>query len=495
MTRCIDKDLLQKFNMSVLYLDQDFTALRAECLKHKKLFCDPKFPAEPTSLGYKDLGPNSKNIQGVVWKRPGEICSKPTKPQFVAEEATRNDVMQGELGDCWLMAAIASLTLNQGLLRRIIFPEQNFTDNYAGIFHFLLWQYGKWVHVVVDDLLPTRDGKLLFVHSGNKSEFWTALLEKAYAKVNGSYEALSGGWANEALTDFTGGIGERYTLSEAPSDLFTIMKKAVGRGYPLSTSISGQGAQDREKKTSECLVKTHAYSVTGNEEVRDAGGMLHKLVRLRNPWGMFEWNGAWSDKSKEWDQILPEQKSKLAYSADDGEFWMSYLDFIKHFSLLQICNLTPDDPSESEGLWNYYEFEGTWKVGSTAGGCSNNKELFSTNPQFVVKLDIDSNKDQKCSVLVTLMQKNYRQFKQKGTESNSIGVVIYKLPEKYKGRSDVRLSYDDLKTLSRVGMTKFSYDREVCGRFKLSLGEYVLIPCTFNPNQEGSFLLRVFSEK
>jgi hypothetical protein len=62
----------------------------------------------------------------------------------------------------------------------------------------------------------------------------------------------------------------------------------------------------------------------------------HKLINIRNIWGYFEWDGAWSRRSAFWTPDIKEiLNPKL--DEDDGSFWMNYEDFIKHFSAVNVC--------------------------------------------------------------------------------------------------------------------------------------------------------------
>ncbi|XP_042682006.1 calpain-8-like isoform X3 [Centrocercus urophasianus] len=453
------------------YLDQDYEALKQKCLQTGTLFKDEEFPACPSALGYQDLGPYSFKTQGIVWKRPTDLCDN---PQFIVGGATRTDVCQGELGDCWLLAAIASLTLNPDVLHRVVPEAQSFQEDYAGIFHFQFWQYGEWVDVVVDDRLPTKNGELLFVHSEEGNEFWSALLEKAYAKLNGSYEALAGGSTIEGFEDFTGGISESYDLRRAPANLYQIIQKALRAGSLLGCSID-------------------VYY----------RGQTEKLVRLRNPWGEVEWTGAWSDNAPEWNYIDPKQKQTLDKQVDDGEFWMAFSDFQRQFTRLEICNLTPDTLTSNQvNKWDLTMFNGQWIRGSTAGGCQNYPATYWINPQFKIRLDEPDDDHEGglnepcCTILVGLMQKNRRRQKRTGEGLLSIGYSLYQIPQELENNKDIHLNRAFFTRNQPVARSETYINlREVSSRIRLPKGEYLIVPSTFEPYKNGEFCLRVFSEK
>ncbi|MGH0140279.1 UNVERIFIED_CONTAM: hypothetical protein FKN15_008957 [Acipenser sinensis] len=244
----------------------------------------------------------------------------------------------------------------------------------------------------------------------------------------------------------------------------------------------------------------HSSKTRGVEWQRptvDYRGGTERLIRIRNPWGQVEWTGAWSDNSSEWNEVDSSDKEELQLKMEDGEFWMAFNEFLRQFSRLEICNLTPDALSEdSLSFWNTVKYDGSWRRGSSAGGCRNHPNTFWINPQYKITLleeddDPDDN-ELACSFLVALMQKDRRQYRRHGQDMHTIGFAIYE----YKGCQNVHLKKDFfLKHSSCARSETFINLREVSSRLHLPPGEYIIVPSTFDPNKEADFVLRVFTEK
>jgi len=468
----------------------NYQHIKRLCRDRGQLFEDQDFPPNNKAI-YNHKKPP---LHPIVWMRPHEICQR---PKFIAEGATRFDVEQGELGDPWLLAAVSSLTLTPRFLDRVVPPDQNFEHGYCGVFRFRFWHFGDWVEVLVDDRLPTYKGRLVYLHSTDPAEFWAALLEKAYAKLYGCYEALHGGFTTKALQDLTGGIVQSFSLTSQDRLLtYQVLNSAVPRSTLLIASINmDKHDSKRQLRLRNGLVTRHAYSVTGLARVRGQLGDTH-LVRLRNPWGRGEWNGPWSERSWEWDSLSERDKELLSVRVrNEGEFWMSFDDFAKQFSHLDLVHIGPDDWMSEPALhskkpWRAVLARRRWRSGYNAGGGPNYMETTAMNPQFHIQ--IPRSGAAKCHVVVSVTQQyetNVTNNKKKRT-LHHIGFAVYEVPPNM-----TRLTPQYVVEHKPLDVTNHSVAREVVTFFTLPPGEYIVMPQTNVPNCDGKFLLRILTDE
>ncbi|XP_043914833.1 calpain-13-like [Protopterus annectens] len=468
----------------VPFNNQDFNHLKKTCLQNLSLFEDETFPANMASIGNNVAVLTADQLKKVVWKRPHELVGEGHCPRLFAHGPSRFDIFQGKLGDCWVLAALGSVTFQRESLNKVIPEQEEFSHNYAGIFHFRFWHFGQWNDVVVDDRLPVYENECLYVNAVHINEFWPALLEKAFAKLHGSYQNLHFGRLDEALVDLSGGIKKSIHLEYASKDLWAMMKKAAKSHSLMACSTHGKGVNNILRNG---LVASHAYTITGVKMVA-YGGTEEELVRLWNPWGRAEWTGRWGDKDDaQWNQLHPELRSKLFTKREDGEFWMSFKDFKEQFNYLHICALCMDFfQPDRKSNWSSVLHRDAWHKGNTAGGCQNN-ETFWMNPQYKITVTEDNwlaNQGQSCNVIVSLMQKP----RKKDEHYLHIGFSIFKC----EGTKDRLPPQFFAENVTEHFILKHAAEREVTEQYLLKPGAYVLVPSTLKKDEQTEFILRIF---
>ncbi|GAB1301317.1 Calpain-13 [Apodemus speciosus] len=385
-----------------------------------------------------------------------------------------------EQGDCWFLAALGSLTQNPQCLQKILI-DQSYSRQYAGIFQFRFWQCGQWVEVVVDDRLPVVGNSFLFVHPrrGNQ-EFWPCLMEKAYAKLLGSYSQLHYGYLPDALVDLTGGVVTIVNLHSSPPDLLMAVKTAVQAGSMVACATP-RGPTEEAEVMENGLVSQHAYTVTGAEQGIQYQKGWEEIIRLWNPWGNTEWRGRWRDGSQEWKETQDPRKSQLYGNKDDGEFWMSCRDFQENFSCLFVCNQIPITldhgvtPNES---WRQMRFKNQVISGNTAGGHGRDLQYF-----FGVQEPTDSNN---VVVAFTIMPQSLKTEE----EIFPLQFQVFKVDSQFQ-KFQERLPPAFFSPFRNAAqgidyVTKYNFTRS----FRLSPGTYVVVPSAHG--KEVEFLLRIF---
>ncbi|XP_039930149.1 calpain-10 isoform X3 [Hirundo rustica] len=513
----------------------------------RDLYTDPTFPASDTSIFFDYCTPLAQFRGEISWLRPKDICSS---PRLFSNNLQDVPVKQGILGDCWFLCACVALQKSKYLLEKVIPPGQpSWTDeSYQGCFTCRVWQFGHWVEVTIDDRLPCLGGKLCFSQCQKEDLFWLPLLEKAYAKVHGSYEQLWAGQVADALVDLTGGIAERWTLkgpgkSVEKEKTGMVLEKAVFRRLMnlkeqcvISCSVlnSRQGASE--------LGEFHAFIVIDTLNLSEVSGKEIFLLRIRNPWGRRCWKGPWCEGGPGWNQLDPVVASELLSQIQEGEFWVDEEEFFREFD-----EITVGFPVNEEGqlqslytekvLYHSQNLFGSWVRGQSAGGCRNNSS-FPTNPKFWLRVCESS------EVCIALLQKCRKYSTDwagriqnpsltegiQGKNYQAVGLHVWKVEKKRfnlpktlsappvvgPGKSNVKVtlrqhcldskccpigfhifqvpnsswkpqttSFLHLEPL--VSCVPHCYSQEVSRLCRLPAGSYVIIPSTYLPNTEGNF--------
>ena len=114
---------------------------------------------------------------------------------------TPHDIRQGGLGNCWFMAGTAVVAEKPSRLQSV-FLNSALSSN--GIYGFQLYVLGVPTTLTVDDSVPLKDGSAIYAKVSKDGALWGPLLEKAFAKLNGTYESIAGGQAQNAIQVLTG---------------------------------------------------------------------------------------------------------------------------------------------------------------------------------------------------------------------------------------------------------------------------------------------------
>eukprot|EP00697_Spironema_sp_BW2_P013946 gnl/Spiro4/4266_TR2142_c0_g1_i2.p1 gnl/Spiro4/4266_TR2142_c0_g1~~gnl/Spiro4/4266_TR2142_c0_g1_i2.p1 ORF type:complete len:765 (-),score=166.85 gnl/Spiro4/4266_TR2142_c0_g1_i2:125-2329(-) len=415
------------------------------------LFSDETFPHNDYALQTRFPTVHS-------WKRPPENVA------LFPPDGRVSVVNQGRLGDSWLLGALAVIATRKDLLVSLIRAAE---PSY-GFYQVRFWRGGQWRVATIDDWFPCNNfGKPIFGRCEDSSEIWVMVVEKAYCKLHGTYEALMGGTFSLGITDLLGCSTQQIYLADPRTQeeivsgaLWQALQRNMSQGFVTACAFSSHA--DGATVTPANLLMNHVYGIT---ELRELGGQ--QLLRIRNPWPV-------PFRGEEPDASVAQIIRTLAAVEGDGVFWVSFNQFLHYFNKIYVALLF--NPKH----WVRVSLAGEWR-GKTAGGCVNHP-TWKENPQYTL-----STQTPNTTVFVALQQQDaalgHHEY------PNHIGFYVMHTDE--VGRMKRRLRSSDIHTRGDFGPC-----REVTREFVIQPNEkLVVIPCTFLPEVEMQFNLIVHADQ
>lgn len=323
-------------------------------------FVDPDFPPCGTSLYRK--GVDDVFLWDMSWRRPCEYlpATQRSEARLFARSVLPTDPCAGEGGDLYLCSAACCLAEHPTQVVRIfrhpVSADAGSRERAVGAYRVALSHGGWWTSTVLDSYLPASlKGPNLGRCSHDLRKLWYPLLEKAYAKLHGSYAAIQCGSLLEALQDLTGfpafhfydewsdavrsSAGARASECTAYSPLsehlFTSLEEKVHqRGYVVCLSLPDDGPAEAQSAQMG-MVLGMSYKV-----LRLVRCGRFRLLQIRCPTLKVCGSGLWCSGSARWQQ--EPQLARLCGMDGDGgpalaRLWLDWSEALAMFEGGGVC--------------------------------------------------------------------------------------------------------------------------------------------------------------
>ena len=229
------------------------------------------------------------------------------------------DPCQGGLGDCYFIAALASVAWAKPyeiVNRASIWQCDSSSDNLGNVSHMINFynnpkgnnQFNSLTRIEVSDSVPVdaKSGNFLYARSADTNETWPAVYEKAYAKWRTqnktdcpNYTSIAGGWVQDAMGQIIGGTTTTVAHSSVkdPKDILKMIQENCAAFSPVNIwgrdghskrvmnpmgANSWGGRLTPKEYRQYNLSPSHCYSILGWDYDEDT---KKYYVVLRNPWG------------------------------------------------------------------------------------------------------------------------------------------------------------------------------------------------------------------
>ena len=246
--------------------------------------------------------------------------------------------MQGQdQANSYISSALGAVAEFPAVVKNIFLTQEK---NDAGIYAFKFYIRGKpWVVTVDDYFLFTNnatsgDRMPYFSTIGRNQQFWGMLLEKAWAKVKGTYSMSDSGYKANGLKAVVGCPVASYSTSGQDADLlFTVIKDANALNYIMAAGTTGTTGE-----LNSCgIPQNHGFSLLAGFELTTSGNTDYKMYMLRDPWGASTYNGSFNENDVAWTSAyrgeVPNGVDPIdSVTTNDGIFFVTHTDFLTCFS-------------------------------------------------------------------------------------------------------------------------------------------------------------------